>query len=168
MDLFRSPNTSIMRKFLAVFSHENYHYFVVNVNRRTHVIRLCQVDNGNQASPFGTFASHFELELGCANSESATAATFDNSTEQFWCQNRHSYLHSKCPLRIHYTFVPSTCQKSMNAWIRSLRHALMELEVSVSKEMDKLHAHSFYQSKLMQWCVHLQLQRQTCTRSAVN
>ena len=79
----REPNTSVMRKFLAVFSHENYHYFVVNVNRRAHIIRLCLTDNGNQASPLGTFASHFELELGCANSESATAATFVNSTEAF-------------------------------------------------------------------------------------
>ena len=79
----REPTTSEMREFLAVFSHQNYHYFVVNVNSRVHITRLCQMDNGNQASPFGTFASHFELELRCSNSESAAAATFVDSTEPF-------------------------------------------------------------------------------------
>jgi len=73
----------VMREFLAVFSHENYQYFVVNVNSRVHITRLCLTDNGNQPSPFGTFASHFELELRCANSESATSATFVHSTEPF-------------------------------------------------------------------------------------
>jgi len=76
----REPSTSVMREFLAVFSHENYQYFVVNVNSRVHITRLCLMDNGNQ---FGTFASHFELELGCTNSESSTSATFVDSTEPF-------------------------------------------------------------------------------------
>ena len=79
----REPSTSVMREFLAVFSHENYQYFVVNVNSRVHITRLCLTDNGNQPSLFGTFASHFELELRCANSESATSATFVHSTEPF-------------------------------------------------------------------------------------
>ena len=79
----REPDISVMREFLAVFSHENYQYFVVNVNSRVHITRLCLTDNGNQPSSFGTFASHFELELRCANSESANSATFVDSTGPF-------------------------------------------------------------------------------------
>ena len=79
----REPDISVMREFLAVFSHENYQYFVVNVNSRVHITRLCLTDNGNQPSSFGTFASHFVLELRCANSESANSATFVDSTGPF-------------------------------------------------------------------------------------
>ena len=75
--------SSVMREFLAVFSIEDYQFFVVSVNNVAHIIRLCLSDNGDQPSPLGTFASYFELELKCAGSESATAATFVNSSEPF-------------------------------------------------------------------------------------
>ena len=79
----REPNTFVSREFLSVFSYEGYQYFIVSINNEVHVTRLCLSDNGDQPSQLSTFASHFELELKCASSESATAATFVNSTEPF-------------------------------------------------------------------------------------
>ena len=71
------------REFLTVFSNGGYQYFIACVDNEVHVTRLCLSDNGDQPSPLGTFASHFELELKCASSDSATAATFVNSIEPF-------------------------------------------------------------------------------------
>ena len=79
----REESTSVMRDFLAVFSNNVYQFFIVSINNETHVTRICLSDNGDQPSPLGTFASYFELELRCANSELATAATFVNSTDPF-------------------------------------------------------------------------------------
>ena len=79
----REPNTFVSREFLSVFHFEDYQYFIVSINNEVHVTRLCLSDNGDQPSQLSTFASHFELELKCASSESATAATFVNSTEPF-------------------------------------------------------------------------------------
>ena len=61
----------------------SYQYFIMSINNEVHITRLCLSDNGDQPSPIGTFASHFDLELKCASSESATAAAFVNSTEPF-------------------------------------------------------------------------------------
>ena len=71
------------REFLTVFSNGGYQYFIACVDNEVHVTRLCLSDNGDQPSPLGTFGSHFELELKCASSDSATAATFVNSIEPF-------------------------------------------------------------------------------------
>ena len=79
----REPTVLVTREFLAVFSNEGYQYFVVSINSEAHITRLCLSDNGDQPSTLSTFASHFELELECANSELATAATFVSSTEPF-------------------------------------------------------------------------------------
>ena len=79
----REPNTFVSREFLSVFHFEDYQYFIVSINNEVHVTRLCLSDNGDQPSQLSTFASHFELELECTNSELATAATFVNSTEPF-------------------------------------------------------------------------------------
>ena len=65
------------------FLSEDYQFFVASINNETHITRLCLSDSGDQPSPNGTFASYFELELKCAGSETATAATFVNSTEPF-------------------------------------------------------------------------------------
>ena len=78
----REPPT-VQRVFLAVFSSQSYQYFVANIDNEATITRLCLSDNGNQPSPNSLFASHFELELQCAGSEAATAATFVNSTEPF-------------------------------------------------------------------------------------
>ena len=78
----REPST-VQRVFLAVFSSQGYQYFVANIDNEATITRLCLSDNGNQPSPNSSFASHFELELQCAGSEAATAATFVNSTEPF-------------------------------------------------------------------------------------
>ena len=78
----REPLT-VQREFLAVFSSQGYQYFVASIDNETTITRLCLSDNGNQPSPNSSFASHFELELQCAGSEAATAATFVNSTEPF-------------------------------------------------------------------------------------
>ena len=95
LNAFRSPpytfseyaaqreTTTVQREFLAVFSSQGYQYFVANIDNKTTITRLCLSDNGNQPSPNSSFASHFELELQCAGSEAATAATFVNSTEPF-------------------------------------------------------------------------------------
>ena len=79
----RESNTRVTREFLTVFSNGGYQYFIVSIENEVHVTRLCLSDNGDQPSPLGTFASHFELELKCVSSESATAATFVNSIEPF-------------------------------------------------------------------------------------
>jgi len=79
----REPNTFVSREFLSVFPYEGYQYFIVSINNEVHITRLCLSDNGDQPSQLSTFASHFELELKCASSESATAATFVNSPEPF-------------------------------------------------------------------------------------
>ena len=79
----REPTVLDTREFLAVFSNEGYQYFVVSINSEAHITRLCLSDNGDQPSTLSTFASHFELELECINSELATAATFVSSTEPF-------------------------------------------------------------------------------------
>ena len=78
----REPST-VERVFLAVFSSQGYQYFVVSIDNEATITRLCLSDNGNQPSLNSSFASHFELELQCAGSEAATAATFVNSTEPF-------------------------------------------------------------------------------------
>ena len=78
----REPS-AVQREFLAVFSSQGYQYFVANIDNKPAITRLCLSDNGNQPSPNGSFASHFELELQCASSEAATAATFVDSTEPF-------------------------------------------------------------------------------------
>ena len=78
----RETNT-VQREFLAVFSSQGYQYFVASIDNEATITRLCLSDNGNQPSPNSSFASHFELELQCAGSEAATAATFVNSTEPF-------------------------------------------------------------------------------------
>ena len=78
----REPNVLVTREFLTVFSNEGYQYFIVSINNQMVITRLCVSDNGNQQSPSSTFASHFELELKCANFGFATAATFV-STEVF-------------------------------------------------------------------------------------
>ena len=95
LNAFRSPpytfseyavqmeTTTMQREFLAVFSSQSYQYFVANIDNEATITRLCLSDNGNQPSPNSSFASHFELELQCAGSEAATAATFVNSTEPF-------------------------------------------------------------------------------------
>ena len=74
---------TVQRVFLAVFSSQGYQYFVANIDNEATITRLCLSDNRNQPSPNSSFASHFELELQCAGSEAATAATFVNSTEPF-------------------------------------------------------------------------------------
>ena len=79
----RESNTLVTREFLTVFSNEGYQYFIVSIENEVHVTRLCLSDNGDQPSQLDTFASHFELELKCVSSESATAATFVNSIEPF-------------------------------------------------------------------------------------
>ena len=71
----REPRT-VQREFLAVFSSCIYQYLVVDIDDQATITR-------NQPSCNGSFASHFELELQCAGSEAATAATFVNSTEPF-------------------------------------------------------------------------------------
>ena len=73
----------VAREFLTVFSNGGYQYFIVSINNEAYVTRLCLSDNGDQPSPLDTFVSRFELELKCVSSESATAATFVNSTEPF-------------------------------------------------------------------------------------
>ena len=78
----REPST-VQREFLAVFSSQGYQYFVVSIDNEATIIRLCLSDNGNRPSPNGSFASHLELELQCAGSQAATAATFVDSTEPF-------------------------------------------------------------------------------------
>ena len=78
----REPPT-VQREFLAVFSSQSYQYFVVDIDNKTTITRLCLSDNGNQPSLNSSFASHFELELQCAGSEAASSATFVNSTEPF-------------------------------------------------------------------------------------
>ena len=78
----REPST-VQREFLAVFSSQGYQYFVASIDNEATIIRLCLSDNGNQPSPNSSFASHFELKLQCNGSESATAATFVDSTEPF-------------------------------------------------------------------------------------
>ena len=79
----REPST-VQREFLAVFSSQGYQYFVASIDNEATIIRLCLSDNGNQPSPSNSsFVSHFELELECAGSEAATAATFVDSTEPF-------------------------------------------------------------------------------------
>ena len=78
----REPLT-VQREFLAVFSSQGYQYFVASIDNETTITRLCLSDNGNQPSLNSSFGSHFELELRCAGSEAATAATFVNSTEPF-------------------------------------------------------------------------------------
>ena len=78
----REPS-AVQRKFLAVFSSQGYQYFVASIDNEATITRLCLSDNGNQPSLNSSFASHFELELECAGSEAATAATFVNSTEPF-------------------------------------------------------------------------------------
>ena len=78
----REPRT-VQREFLAVFSSQGYQYFVASIDNEATITRLCLSDNGNQPSLNSSFASHFELELQCAGSEAATAATFVNSTEPF-------------------------------------------------------------------------------------
>ena len=95
LNAFRSPpytfseyavqmeTATVQREFLAVFSSQGYQYFVANIDNEALITRLCLSDNGNQPSPNSSFASHFELELECAGSEAATAATFVNSTEPF-------------------------------------------------------------------------------------
>ena len=75
--------SAVQREFLAVFSSQGYQYFVASVDNEATIIRLCLSDNGNQPSPNGSFASHFELKLQCDGSEAATAATFVDSTEPF-------------------------------------------------------------------------------------
>jgi len=79
----REPTVLDTREFLAVFSNEGYQYFVVSINSEAHITRLCLSDNGDQPSTLSTFASRFELELKCVNSELATAATFVSSAEPF-------------------------------------------------------------------------------------
>ena len=79
----REASIDLTREFLTVFSYNGYQYFIVSIDSEVVITRLCLSDNGDQESPLDTFASHFELELECASSESATAATFVNSTEQF-------------------------------------------------------------------------------------
>ena len=74
---------TVQREFLAVFSSQGYQYFVASIDNEATITRLCLSDNENQPSPNSSFASHFELELQCAGSEAATAATFVNSTEPF-------------------------------------------------------------------------------------
>ena len=76
------PST-VQREFLAVFSSQGYQYFVASIDNEATITRLCLSDNGNQPSPNSSFASHFELELQCAGSEAATAATFVDSSEPF-------------------------------------------------------------------------------------
>ena len=95
LNAFRSPpytfseyamqmeTTTVQREFLAVFSSQGYQYFVANIDNEATITRLCLSDNGNQPSLNSSFASHFELELWCAGSKAATAATFVNSTEPF-------------------------------------------------------------------------------------
>ena len=79
----REPS-AVQRVFLAVFSSQGYQYFVASIDNEATITRLCLSDNGNQPSPSNSsFVSHFELELQCASSEAATAATFVNSTEPF-------------------------------------------------------------------------------------
>ena len=76
--------SAVQRVFLAVFSSQGYQYFVASIDNEATITRLCLSDNGNQPSPSNSsFVSHFELELQCAGSEAATAATFVNSTEPF-------------------------------------------------------------------------------------
>ena len=78
----REPS-AVQREFLAVFSSQGYQYFVASIDNKATITRLCLSDNGNQPSPNSSFASHFELELQCAGSEAATAATFADSTGPF-------------------------------------------------------------------------------------
>ena len=70
-----------------MFSSQGYQYFVVAIDNKATITRLCLSDNGNQPSPNSSFASHFELELQCAGSEAASSATFVNSTEPFGVEN---------------------------------------------------------------------------------
>ena len=81
----RELSIFVSREFLTVFSNGGYQYFVVSINNEVVVTRLCLSDNGDQPSPLGIFASYFELELECADFESATAATctFVDSEEPF-------------------------------------------------------------------------------------
>ena len=79
----REPSVQVIKEFLTVFSNEGYQYFIVSINNEVVITRLCLSDSVNWQSPLGTFTSHFELELGCANFEFATAATFVKSTEPF-------------------------------------------------------------------------------------
>ena len=75
----RELSIFVSREFLTVFSNGGYQYFVVSINNEVVVTRLCLSDNGDQPSPLGIFASYFELELECADFESAIAATFVDS-----------------------------------------------------------------------------------------